>query len=208
MAPDDATDDASEDAPSATTDDAASDTTADDTSSATTDDASGVDALPLSRAASERFVRRAIELAREAAERGDDPYGSLLVDPEAAGASEGDESAVLMEARNAIVTDDDIARHPELTLARRAARELSPEVRERAIMYTSTQSCPMCAGGIAFAGLAAVVHSVSAETSAELAGSDEYLPSGEVYDRLGAQTVAVGPLLESEGLAVHREFRE
>ena len=47
------------------------------------------------------------------------PYGSLLVGPA------GD---VLAEDRNTVVTERDITAHPELKLARWAARELEPGV--------------------------------------------------------------------------------
>lgn len=150
----------------------------------------------------ERYTERVLELAREAAERGDDPYGSLLVDPAAP-----DGPTVVAEERNAVVTDDDVRRHPELSLAERATRELEPQVRERTIMYTSTEPCPMCAGGIRIAGLAAVVHSVSAERAAELAGHDDALPSRVVYERTGADVASLGPVLPEAGAAVHREYR-
>jgi|GEM_PF-6275077 len=73
----------------------------------------------------ERYIERTFELAREAAARGDNPYGSLLVlDDE-----------IVMEASNREATDDDIAAHPELALARRAASELSAAECARATMY-------------------------------------------------------------------------
>jgi len=150
----------------------------------------------------ERYTERAIELAREAAARGDNPYGSLLVDPEA---SEG--PTVLREARNAVVTEDDLREHPELHLAEWAGRELDPAVRERTIMYTSTEPCPMCAGGIRIARLAAVVHSVSAEQAAELAGHDNAHPSRLVYDDTGTDVQSLGPVLPEAGAAVHRDHR-
>lgn len=117
----------------------------------------------------ETHVRQAIELGREAAERGDDPYGSVLVR----------EDRVVMEARNAVVTADDLAAHPELALARRAERELGPEERAETALYTSTEPCPMCAGGVYHAGLGGVVFSVSAERSREF-GTDLVVPSDEV----------------------------
>lgn len=147
--------------------------------------------------AEERYVRRAIELAREAAERGDDPYGSLLVR----------DGEVVREARNRVVTDDDIAAHPELTLARWAARELTPEERAETVMYTSTAPCPMCAGGIYLAGLAAVVYSVDGATAAEAAGVDRTLPDTDFIERGGAPVPLLGPVLESEGRALHRDRR-
>ena len=65
--------------------------------------------------ADERHLRRAVELAAAARAAGDMPYGSLLVGPT------GD---VLAEDRNTVVTEQDITAHPELKLARWAARHL------------------------------------------------------------------------------------
>ncbi len=145
----------------------------------------------------ESHVGRAIDLAREAGERGDGPFGSLLV-------LDGER---VMEETNRERTDDDIALHPELTIARRAARELTPRERERAVMYTSTEPCPMCSGGLAISNLGAVVYSVSGERAAEELGGTPGVPCGEVFERRGRDVEVVGGVLEAEGLAVRREFQ-
>lgn len=144
----------------------------------------------------DRYMERALELAREAADRGDQPFGSLLVP----------DDAVVMEARNAVNTADDLREHPELTLAARAARELAPDERARAVMYTSTEPCAMCAGGIYHAGLGAVGHSVSAERVTELAGGDFAVPSSDVFAYGSRQIEVFGPVLPEAGAAIHRDF--
>ena len=107
----------------------------------------------------EKHLRRAIELAGEALAAGSLPFGSLLVGPA------GD---VLAEDRNTAVPDRDITAHPELKLARWAARELELDVARGTTMYTSTQPCPMCAGAIARLGLGRVVFALSSDQYAEL----------------------------------------
>jgi len=145
----------------------------------------------------EPHVRRAIDLAREAGDRGDGPYGSVLVR----------DGEVVMEESNRENTDDDIALHPELTLARRAARELDSDARAETVLYTSTEPCPMCAGGIAIAGLGGVVYSVSAERLADEFGGPTSVPCGEIFERRGREIPVVGGVLEADGMALHREFR-
>ena len=105
------------------------------------------------------FLRRAIEIAAAAITSGDAPYGSLLVDAQ---------GAVLMQAHNTVQRDRDISAHPELKLARWAARELSPETAAATTMYTSCQPCGMCAGGIVRSGLGRVVYALSNEQFAGL----------------------------------------
>jgi tRNA(Arg) A34 adenosine deaminase TadA len=143
-------------------------------------------------------MARAIELAERAGERGDGHYGSVLV-------RDGD---VVMAAENRTTTDDDLALHPELTLARRAASEFTPAECAETVMYTSTEPCAMCATGIADAGLGGVVYSVSGERAAEVAGGGAGgIPCDEVFERLGADVAVLGEVMVADGLAVHRRFR-
>jgi tRNA(Arg) A34 adenosine deaminase TadA len=102
----------------------------------------------------ERLLRRAIELAGEARASGNPPFGSLLV------AADG---KVVAEERNSSISDGDITAHPELKLARWAARELDPAVAATTTMYTSCQPCEMCSGAIARSGLGRVVFALSNE---------------------------------------------
>ena len=132
--------------------------------------------------ADERFLRRAVELAAAARAAGDMPYGSLLVGPA------GD---VLAEDRNTVVTERDISAHPELKLARWAARELDPGVARQTTMYTSCQPCPMCTGAIARSGLGRVVFALSSEQL------DELRPPGVVGPD-AAQVAYEGPALFAE----------
>jgi tRNA(Arg) A34 adenosine deaminase TadA len=113
--------------------------------------------------ADERHLRKAIELAAAARAAGDMPYGSLLVGPT------GD---ALAEDHNTVVTERDITAHPELKLARWAARELDADVARQTTMYTSCQPCPMCTGAIARSGLGRVVFALSSKQL------DELRPSG------------------------------
>lgn len=150
-------------------------------------------------AADERFVRRALELARDAAAAGNTPFGSLLVH----------EGRVVAESTNTTVTDDDVTAHPELKLARWAGRELTPAERRATTMYTSTFPCMMCSGAIAYAGLGRLVYSVDGETAAELApaGRNENPPTTDHLRERPGVTV-VGPVLPAAGEAVHRECWE
>ncbi|UBU08853.1 nucleoside deaminase [Nonomuraea gerenzanensis] len=107
----------------------------------------------------ESFLRRAIELAAKARAGGEAPFGSLLVGPD------GD---VLAEAHNTVLGDRDISAHPELKLARWAARELDPATAAATTMYTSCQPCDMCRGGIERSGLGRVVYALSNEQLAGL----------------------------------------
>lgn len=144
----------------------------------------------------EGYMQRAIDLAHEAVDRGDEPFGSLLVlDDE-----------IVAEARNAVDTRDDLREHPELTVAAEAARDLSAPERARTVMYTSTEPCAMCSGGIYHAGLGAVGYSVSADRVTELAGGDFAVPSSDVFAYGNRDIEVFGPMLPEAGAGVHQDY--
>jgi tRNA(Arg) A34 adenosine deaminase TadA len=74
----------------------------------------------------------------------------------------------LAEEHNTVLTDGDIAAHPELKLARWAARSLTPDAAAATTMYTSCQPCQMCTGAIARSGLGRVVYALSNEQLREI----------------------------------------
>lgn len=138
-----------------------------------------------------RHMAEAIALAREAVDRGDRPFGSVLV---------VDDDIVMRES-NRVVTESDIRRHPELQLAHRARRELDESTRGKAVMYTSTEPCPMCSGGIRYAGFGRIVYSVSADGIAEFTGEEPATRSAEILD-----CEVVGGVSNDAGRSVHEGF--
>jgi tRNA(Arg) A34 adenosine deaminase TadA len=116
-----------------------------------------------------RHLRRCVELAQEALEDGDEPFGSVLVD---------DSGQVVFEDRNR-VKGGDATQHPEFAIARWAAQHLSPDRRAAATVYTSGEHCPMCAAAHAWVGLGRIVYAVS---STQLTGwlAEWGVPAGPV----------------------------
>jgi tRNA(Arg) A34 adenosine deaminase TadA len=99
-------------------------------------------------------LKRCVELATEAVDAGDFPFGSVLT------AADG---TVLAEERNLEVTTGDPTQHPEFALARWAAQNLTPEERATATVYTSGEHCPMCSAAHGWAGLGRIVYASSSE---------------------------------------------
>jgi len=142
------------------------------------------------------YVTRAIELAEEAVEAGNAPFGALLVV----------DGEVVREARNTTRTDDDITAHPELVLARWAGRALDPSELAECTMYGSTEPCPMCATAIHYAGIGRVVFGVDGETLDALTGTVVTIPASEVIRRAGGETTVEGPVATEEAMAVHESW--
>ena len=96
-------------------------------------------------------LSRCVELAREALDNGDEPFGSILIDAD---------GRTLFEDRNR-VKDGDHTRHPEFAIARWAVDNLSPAERAHTTVYTSGEHCPMCAAAHAWVGLGRIVYAAS-----------------------------------------------
>ncbi|MEU3313870.1 nucleoside deaminase [Streptomyces sp. NPDC006662] len=119
-------------------------------------------------AVDEALLRRALALAARAVALGDAPYASLLAGPD---------GRVLAEAHNTVRRDDDITAHPELKLARWAARELDAETAAGTTLYTSCQPCGMCEGGLVRSGIGRVVYALSTEQLVALNPASGQWPS-------------------------------
>lgn len=144
-----------------------------------------------------RYLRRCLELAREALDAGDAPFGSVLVD------STG---RILKEDRNRVQTGRDLTLHPEFTLAQWASQHLSPEERAAATIYTSGEHCPMCSTLHAYAGLGRIVYVASAQQfvqwRAEFGGRPSSVHMHPIND------IAPGVLVEGPVPQLEDDIRE
>ncbi|MEU5955801.1 nucleoside deaminase [Streptomyces sp. NPDC047525] len=146
-------------------------------------------------------LRRCVELAREALDAGDEPFGSLLVSAD---------GKVLQEDRNRVAGGDQ-TRHPEFELARWSAEHLPPGERAGATVYTSGEHCPMCSAAHAWVGLGRIAYAAS---SAQLASWLKELnappspvislPIGEIAP--GVAVTGPAPELAEEVRELHTRF--
>ncbi len=104
------------------------------------------------------YLRRCVDLARDAVAAGDQPFGSLLV------SSSGE---ILFEDRNRTRSGNDATLHPEFAIAKWAAANLPPQERRTATVYTSGEHCAMCAAAHALVGLGRIVFASSTQQLGE-----------------------------------------
>lgn len=87
----------------------------------------------------ERFMRRALELAEQAAAIGEVPVGAVVVDTR---------GTVLGEGHNRREVDNDPLAHAELIALRNAARTVGNWRLEQTRIYVTLEPCVMCAGAL------------------------------------------------------------
>ena len=84
------------------------------------------------------YMRRALELAAQAAAEGDVPVGCVIVR----------DGQIIGEGRNRREENGDATAHAELEAIRDACRRIGSWRLHRCTMYVTLEPCPMCAGGI------------------------------------------------------------
>ena len=148
-----------------------------------------------------RFMRVAIDVARKARDKGNHPFGAVLVD---------EQGHILMEAENTVVTEKDCTGHAETNLIRQASSKYDRDFLARCTLYTSTEPCPMCAAAIFWGNVRRVVYGLSQEGLYEMAGEDAeevlYLSCRELLGKGEKPIEVIGPVLEEEARRVHAGF--
>ena len=110
-------------------------------------------------------LRRCVELAQQARDRGDHPFGSVVVTADGR----------VVEGLNTVVTRRDPTGHAETNVVREAAARLEPDELAASTLYTSTEPCAMCAGAIYWSGIPRVVFALSESGLATIVAEQEGL---------------------------------
>src|SRR5215211_9210804 len=97
----------------------------------------------------EPAMRRALELARVAADRGDVPVGAVLLDPD---------GSVLAEGANERELSGDPTAHAEVLALRRAAARLGHWRLAGCTLVVNLEPCTMCAGALVLARVDRLVY--------------------------------------------------
>ncbi len=92
-------------------------------------------------------MRRALELAREAADAGEVPVGAVITGPD---------ERIIAEARNAMRGSLDPTAHAEMVAIRAAAKALSTSRLDECTLWVSLEPCAMCAAAISIARVKAL----------------------------------------------------
>jgi tRNA(Arg) A34 adenosine deaminase TadA len=151
----------------------------------------------------EELLRRAIALSEAAVARGGRPFGAIVTDGE---------RRIVAEAQAVTPVDPrDWTAHSEMQALRTASAALTWEALGHATIYASGEPCPMCAAAIYWCNIRRLVFCVSEPAMRALrapferaAGID--MRCEEIFARCGRRVEVMGPLIEDEGLPVHRRF--
>lgn len=142
------------------------------------------------------FIREAIKAALTAREKGNGPFGALLVR----------DNTILLTAENTVVTDNDVTCHAETNLVRLAQRHYDADFLSGCILYTSTEPCAMCAGAIYWSGIGQIVYGCSEAKLGEFNGGALNVSCHDVLAHSKRRIEIIGPVIEDEATAPHVGF--
>ena len=141
----------------------------------------------------EEYMRRAMDLAAQAAREGDVPVGCVIVK----------DGEIVGEGRNRREEHGDATAHAELEAIRDACDRLGSWRLHGCTMYVTLEPCPMCAGGIINSRIDTVRYGAK-DDKAGACGSVLNL----FEERFNHKPRLYGHLLESECAAQLQEFFE
>lgn len=144
----------------------------------------------------ERWMRVAIEAAREGIKEGQTPFGCCVVR----------DGAALARAHNEVWARTDATAHAEILALRRACEAARAVHLPGATVYTTTEPCPMCLAACHWAGVARVVFGARIRDAAGAGFRELALPAEELARRGGSALQVEGGVLSEECARLFREW--
>lgn len=144
----------------------------------------------------EALMRRAIELSRDGARRGDGgPFGAVVVR----------DGVIVGEGWNRVIATNDPTAHGEVEAIRDACRRLGTFSLAGCDLFTSAEPCPMCLAAIYWARIGRVFYG-NVHADAAALGFDDSIILAEMSKPPVERLIAEFRLLPDEALEVFREF--
>ena len=110
----------------------------------------------------QQAMRRALNLAEQAASIGEVPVGAVIYDAN---------GGVVAEAHNSVIADKNVGAHAEMIALRLAGRRIGNYRLPKLKMATTLEPCPMCAGAIFQARLDTVIFAAADPKNGALGGA-------------------------------------
>ncbi|MDH1430191.1 nucleoside deaminase [Comamonas aquatica] len=145
------------------------------------------------------YLRQAIALSRTARQRGNRPFGSVIVAPD---------GTVLGAGWNSNGESGDCTAHAEVQAIREACQRHDRAALEQATLYASGEPCVMCAGAIFWANIRRVVYGIDDQRLRVFRGErldqrDVELSCRDVFRAAPFAVECTGPSLVDEASQPH-----
>lgn len=148
------------------------------------------------------YLGQAIAWSQTARDRGNRPFGAIIVSAE---------GQVLTEAYANSVETGDCTGHAETNAVSQASRTISRDILQAATLYSSAEPCVMCAGAIFWSGIGRVIFGIDAVSLRVFRGEraeqrDVELSCRDVFAASPHPIECIGPVMVSEASVPHQGF--
>jgi tRNA(Arg) A34 adenosine deaminase TadA len=147
-----------------------------------------------------QWMGMAIAQSRTAIDKGQTPFGAVIVRGEGPGAE------LVVAAHNVVLETTDITAHGEVNAIRLACRKLRTIDLRGCTIYSSTEPCPMCFSAIHWAGIGRIVFGAAIADAKEAGFNELSISNIEMKERGGSPVEVVGGVMAGEAAAVFGEF--
>ena len=144
----------------------------------------------------DQFMKQALELAKDAAKHGNEPFGSVLVKKD----------KVVLTGENQIHTESDPTYHAELGIIRDFCTSQNITDLSEYTLYTSCEPCCMCAGAIVWSNLGRMVYSLGHDELAEIAGFNIMISSEEIFSKSPNRPEVIKGVLKEAAVPVYVNY--
>lgn len=145
----------------------------------------------------EYYLNIAFDLAAQASSRGDHPFGALIVQ----------DSTIISQANNTVVTGEDPTNHAELLAIKSIFSSENHHKHDNTVLYSSTEPCAMCFGAIIWAGIDQVVFGCSTQGLAKATGRGSFvMPCAQMATFAKSPPTIIGPMMENQFYEQHVQY--
>lgn len=117
-----------------------------------------------------RFIHMACKLASDSIDKGDGPFGAVIVK----------DDEVVATGCNLVTVINDPTAHAEINAIREACRKRESFKLDDCVIYSSCEPCPMCMSAIYWAGISKVYYANTKLDAAAIDFDDNF-----IYEEIG-----------------------
>lgn len=144
-----------------------------------------------------KFMREAIRLSIENAEKGGGPFGAVIVK----------DGKIIAWGVNRVIQLNDPTAHAEILAIRKASEKIKSFDLSDCVIYSSCEPCPMCMGAILWARIRGLFYAFSKEDARKYGFKD-----ADFYDEMKSpeseRKLTIKRILENEALEAFRKWEE
>ena len=144
----------------------------------------------------EKMMREAIKIAKRGIEKGQSPFGCVIVK----------DGKIIARAHNTVLLTHDPTAHAEINALRKASKKLKTHDLKGCIVYSTCEPCPMCFSAIHWANADMIVYGASIEDAAALGFRELHISNYKMKELGGSRVEIIGDVLREECVKMMKEW--